>query len=211
MKILVIGSGMMGSALAYDAAHSTGVEKVFLADIDPERAATVATSIGSKVESKKLAINYYDDVVELMKRADVAIGATSYSHNILLTKAAIEAGPHFCDLGGNMDVVDRQIAMNAEAKQADVCILPNCGLAPGLACVVAAGGAKKFSSITSVHIRVGGLPQRPQPPLNYQLVFSAEGLINEYLEPAEVIRNGEVRTVPSMIDLEELEFPPPFG
>ena len=211
MKILVIGSGMMGSALAYDLTHSPGVEKITIADIDLERATRVAKWLGTKTDARQLDNNHVTDVVKLMKTVDAAVGATSYTHNLALTKAAIEARVHFCDLGGNMDVVDRQLSLDADAKRAGVCILPNCGLAPGLACVVAAGGAKKFSDVDALHIRVGGLPQHPQPPLNYQLVFSAEGLINEYLEPAEVIRGGDVKTVPSMIELEALEFPEPFG
>ena len=211
MKTLVIGAGMMGSALAYDLVHSKGVESVTLADIDLERATSVAKSIGGSINAIKLDTGYYDDVVETMQGVDVTAGATSYQHNVLLTKAAIEAGSHFCDLGGNMDVVGQQLALSAQAKEADVCIIPNCGLAPGMACAIAGGAALKFSSVEEIHIRVGGLPQHPQPPLNYQLVFSAQGLINEYLEPAEVIRNGKLHTVPSMIDCEELEFPKPFG
>lgn len=146
-----------------------------------------------------------------MRQANVAIGATSYTQNIQLTNAAIETKIHFCDLGGNMDVVYEQMKQNDRARAANVLILPNCGLAPGMACVIAAGGAKRFSAVEAIHIRVGGLPQNPQPPLNYQLVFSAEGLINEYLEPAEAIRNGEIKHLDSMIDIEELEFSPPFG
>ena len=211
MKVLVIGSGMMGSAMAYDLAHSQGVASVLLADINSELATRIARGIGANVEPRKLDINYFDDVVEVMQQADVAVGATSYNHNVLLSKAAIEAGIHFCDLGGNMEVVDKQLAMDSGAKKANVCILPNCGLAPGMACVIAAGGAKKFSSVDEIHIRVGGLPQHPRPPLNYQLVFSPEGLINEYIEPAEVIRKRDVLRVDSMVDLEELDFPSPFG
>jgi lysine 6-dehydrogenase len=211
MKALVIGSGMMGSAMAYDFAHSPGVEKVFLADIDPERAQRSASAIGDRVEPCELDINRTADVIRLMKRADVCAGATSYTHNAALTESAIRSGVHFCDLGGNMDVVDTQLAFSQQAVDAGVLILPNCGLAPGMACVVAAGGAKKFSRVDRIHIRVGGLPQHPQPPLNYQLVFSAEGLVNEYLEPAEVIREGRMQRVTSMTDLEELHFPPPFG
>jgi lysine 6-dehydrogenase len=211
MKALVIGAGMMGSAMAYDLAHSKNVETVLLADIDGERARDVAQRCGKNVEPRVIDMRNYDDVVDLMRSADVALGATTYSHNYLLTTAAIEAGIHCCDLGGNMDVVDRQLTLDRRAREAGVIVLPNCGLAPGLACVVAAGGAKKFSTVESIHIRVGGLPKHPKPPLNYQLVFSAEGLINEYIEPAEVIRGGELKHVESMIDLEELEFPPPFG
>jgi lysine 6-dehydrogenase len=80
-----------------------------------------------------------------------------------------------------------------------------------MACAIAAGAAKKFDSVDEIHIRVGGLPQNPQPPLNYQLVFSPVGLVNEYLEPAERLHNGELQTVASMLDVEELEFPQPLG
>ncbi len=197
--------------MAYDLAHSDGVERVTVADIDGQRAQSVARSIGPKADATKLDVLDLNSVVALMRTADVAIGATTYTHNIQLTKAAIAARVHFCDLGGNMDVVYAQMAMDGRAKDAGICVLPNCGLAPGMACVIAAGAAGKFSSVDEIHIRVGGLPQEPKPPLNYQLVFSPEGLINEYIEPAEVIRNGKVQTVESMIDIEALEFPRPFG
>jgi lysine 6-dehydrogenase len=210
MKALVIGAGMMGSAMAYDLAQSDGVERVFLADIDGERARAVAASIGLAVEPHALDTRDTAAVAALMRRADVVLGATSYTHNVALTDAAIDACVHFCDLGGNMDVVYEQMRRDARAKAAGVLVLPNCGLAPGMACVVAAGGAARFDAVDEVHIRVGGLPQHPQPPLNYQLVFSAEGLINEYLEPAEVLADGEPRTVPSMTDLERLSFNAPY-
>jgi lysine 6-dehydrogenase len=209
MNALVLGAGMMGSALAYDLAASGA--SVTLADIDGDRARRTASSIGSGVTAAALDINDRHAVGSLMGLADVAVGATSYTHNLLLTRAAIEAGVHFCDLGGNMEVVGSQLALDADARRAGVTIVPNCGLAPGLACVVAAGAARRFSRVDDIRIRVGGLPQRPLPPLNYQLVFSAEGLINEYLEPAEVIRDGKLVVVPSMAELEELDFPAPFG
>jgi lysine 6-dehydrogenase len=211
MNALVIGAGMMGGALAHDLARSRGVERVILADINLERAREVAQRIGGNVDPVELDTRSPDKVVEIMKRASVAVGATSYSHNVGLTEAAIRAGIHFCDLGGNMDVVDRQLALEKPAKAAGVCIIPNCGLAPGLACVIAAQAAGRFTSVDEIHIRVGGLPLHPRPPLNYQLVFSPEGLINEYIEPAEVLRDGKLQSVVSMLDLEEIEFPAPFG
>jgi len=210
MKALVIGAGMMGSAMAYDLSRSPNVEKVYLADIDRKKAAEAAKSAGTNIEPLKLDTGSHDDVIKAMKLADVAIGATSYNHNVQLTKAAIESGTHFCDLGGNMDVVDTQLELDAKAKWANVLIIPNCGLAPGMACAIAGGAAKRFEKVEEIHIRVGGLPQKPVPPLNYQLVFSAEGLINEYLEPAEAIRDGKLQKLDSMTDIEMLSFPNPF-
>ena len=77
--------------------------------------------------------------------------------------------------------------------------------------VLVAHGAKRFDTLEAIHIRVGGLPLDPKPPLDYQLVFAVEGLINEYVEPARVIRDGRITTVPSMTEMEDIEFPPPFG
>jgi lysine 6-dehydrogenase len=73
--------------------------------------------------------------------------------------------------------------------------------------ILAMHGANRFDEVDEIHIRVGGLPQDPQPPLNYQLVFSVEGLINEYVEVARVIRDGRIAEVPSMTEIEALEFP----
>jgi lysine 6-dehydrogenase len=202
---------MMGSAVAYDLAHSPGVEKVILTDIDDDRAHSAARAIGRNVEALRLDASNENEVAGLAESVDVVVGATSYTHNLKLTRAAIRAGAHFCDLGGNMDVVASQLALDGDAKKAGLAIIPNCGLAPGLACILGAGGAARFDSVTSIHLRVGGLPLHPKPPLNYQLVFSAEGLINEYIEPAEAVRNGHVVRVDSMADLEDIEFPKPFG
>jgi len=86
-------------------------------------------------------------------------------------------------------------------------VIPDCGLAPGMVAVLAAHGAEQFEKLEEIHIRVGGLPQTPKPPLDYQLVFSVEGLINEYIEPARVIRDGKIAIVESMTEIESLTFP----
>ncbi|MDQ3755340.1 MAG: saccharopine dehydrogenase, partial [Acidobacteriota bacterium] len=77
--------------------------------------------------------------------------------------------------------------------------------------VLAAHGAARFDELEEIHIRVGGLPQEPKPPLNYQIVFSVEGLINEYVERARVLRGGRIVEVESMTELERLSFPAPYG
>ncbi|MBI4418080.1 MAG: saccharopine dehydrogenase NADP-binding domain-containing protein [Ignavibacteriales bacterium] len=212
MNFLVFGSGLMGSALAYDLAHSSGVKSVTLADTDERRAVEAASRIGSKlVHPERLDVEYYDDVIESLRGHDCAIGAVSYRFNHMLSKACIEAGAHYCDLGGNQEVVDRQRALHAQALERGVTIVPNCGLAPGFANVLAARGAEQFESVEAIHIRVGGLPQHPKPPFNYQLVFSVEGLINEYTGESVVLRDFKKTTVPTLTELESIEFPPPFG
>lgn len=212
MKILVLGAGRMGLGAAYDLAQSVDVEAVTLADIDIERARAVAETIKSeKVAPSQIDVTDSAQVIELMRGHDAAISCVVYHHNLRLARAAIEAKVNFCDLGGNNVVVADELALDEEARASGINIIPDCGLAPGMVSVLVAHGAARFRHLDEIHIRVGGLPQRPKPPLNYQLIFSVEGLINEYVERARVIRNGRIVEVDSLTEVERLEFPEPFG
>ncbi len=208
MKILVLGAGRMGHGAVFDLIHnSPDVERVTVADFDLKKAKAVAEVVGtSRIEACQIDAANYSDTFALMSGHDSVISCVNYWYNASLSKAAIETGANFCDLGGNNYVVDEQLALDADAKAAGINIIPDCGLAPGMVSILAMHGAAKFDSVDEIHIRVGGLPQDPQPPLNYQLVFSVEGLINEYVEVARVIRNGKITEVDSMTEIEELSF-----
>lgn len=212
MKILVLGAGRMGLGAAYDLAHSDGVKAITVADVDTERARAVVSTIGGgKLTPAQVDVADGRQVVELMRGHDAAISCVTYFHNLQLARAGVEARVNFCDLGGNNAVVAAELALDEEARAAGINIIPDCGLAPGMVSVLVAHGAARFEQLDEVHIRVGGLPQQPQPPLNYQLVFSVEGLINEYVERARVVRRGETVEVDSMTEIERLDFPAPFG
>ncbi len=198
----------MGLGAAFDLAHnSPGVESVTVADFDLEKARAVAETVRSgKVRAVRADASDYARMLELMRSHQAAISCVNYWYNVDLSRAAIDTGCHFCDLGGNNYVVDDQLALDARAGEAGVSIIPDCGLAPGMVSVLAMHGARRFDEISEIHIRVGGLPQNPRPPLNYQLVFSVEGLINEYIEVARVIRAGKIKEVESMTEIEQLSF-----
>ena len=198
----------MGYGAAFDLVHnSPDVKAVTVADFDPSKAKDVASKVGTdRIVARGVDAGAYDDVVELMRGHDSVISCVNYWYNESLSKAAIETKANFCDLGGNNYVVDSQLALDAEAKAAGINIIPDCGLAPGMVSILAMHGAAKFDEIQEIHIRVGGLPQDPKPPLNYQLVFSVEGLINEYIEVARVIRDGKISEVESMTEIEDLSF-----
>ena len=208
MKILVLGAGRMGHGAVYDLVHnSPDVQNVTVADFHLDKANAVVSAVGtSKVDARQIDTSDYAASLELMRGHDSVISCVNYWFNESLSRAAIEARANFCDLGGNNYVVDEQLSMDADAKAAGINIIPDCGLAPGMVSILAMHGAKRFDEIEEIHIRVGGLPQDPQPPLNYQLVFSVEGLINEYIEVARVIRDGKVTEVGSMTEVEPLEF-----
>ena len=208
MKILVLGAGRMGHGAAYDLVHnSPEVREVTVADFDPTKAEAVASGVGTdRISPRQADASDYSAMVELFRGHDSVISCVNYWYNESLSRAAIETKANFCDLGGNNYVVDSQLALDEEAKAAGINIIPDCGLAPGMVSILAMHGAARFDRLDEIHIRVGGLPQHPQPPLDYQLVFSVEGLINEYVEVARVIRDGEIKEVPSMTELESLSF-----
>ncbi len=213
MKIIVLGAGRQGEALAHDLANSRGVEQVTLVDLNGARAAALAKALQqgkNSVVGRQADLSDESALASLFEGHDVAIGAASYALNEGLTRAAIAAGCHFVDLGGNIHVVAAQFAMSEQAKAAGVAIVPDAGLAPGLAGILAMHGVRQLDRTDHVTLRVGGLPLHPEPPLNYALVFSPTGLINEYVEPAEVLRGGEVMQIPSLAEVEQLAFAPPF-
>ncbi len=198
----------MGFGAAYDLVHnSSGVEGVTVADFDLKKAETVAENVGtSRIDAHHIDVANHSDVAGLMQGHDAAISCVNYWYNESLSRAAIETKTNFCDLGGNNYVVDSQLAMHDAAVEAGINIIPDCGLAPGMVSILAMHGAAKFDQLDEIHIRVGGLPQKPEPPLDYQLVFSVDGLINEYVEVARVIRDGKISEVESMTELESLSF-----
>ena len=200
---LVLGAGMMGRAIAFDIVHSRGKDSLTVIDANPKACRSLKDWLDIDVQ------NLGSDSPELeplIKDAGSVICALPYGFNLQFMKKSITAGAHFCDLGGNDDVVRGQLALDQEAKDAAVLCLPDCGLAPGMANVLGAHLANQFDKVDELTIRVGGLPQNPKPPLNYQLVFSVGGLINEYKEKCKVLRDGGISYVDPMGEVEELEF-----
>ncbi len=213
MKYLLFGAGLQGTAIAWDLLHhATDTTELVVLDGNSEALERLAgfldderlRTIQGDVKDEKL-------IGPLLAKAQVAISAVNYWYNDFLAEAAVKGRAHFLDLGGNNDVVAREFALSDQAAAADVAIIPDCGLAPGLAGIIGHHLALGLDRCENLRLRVGGLPADPQPPLNYKIVFSVQGLINEYIEPAVVIREGKIKTVPSLTELETLHFPAPFG
>ena len=211
MKVLVLGSGQMGKGAAYDLAKQDSVEQIVLADIDLKCAEALAKEVGEKSVARKVDAKNRTDLVKVFSEVDSVISAISYTVNVLHTEVAIETGTHLCDLGGNKFNVEKQLKMNDQAKDAGVTVVPDCGLAPGMVSVLAREGIEYLDRVESVKIRVGGLQQEPRPPLNYSLIFAVEGLINEYIEPCEALRDGKITIEDPLVGFEEITFPEPFG
>ncbi|MEA1980774.1 MAG: saccharopine dehydrogenase C-terminal domain-containing protein [candidate division Zixibacteria bacterium] len=207
MKIAVIGAGLMGRAAVADLGNNSEITKVGVFDIDKKLASDIAERYGSgKAVASFFDASDTDAAEKILSEYDAAVSCVTYKYNPGLTNACINAKCHMVDLGGNNDVVNTQLEMNDEAEKAGVLIIPDCGLAPGMVSILTMDGYSKFDSVNSIKIRVGGLPQSPRKPLNYMMVFSAEGLINEYWEPCVILKGGKKTNVNPMTEIEELKF-----
>ena len=208
MKLLVIGSGMMGSAAAYDMARQGQVDSVTLADSNLKLAKDVAARVNRITNDKKVRAVALDaakekDAARLMKGHDGALSAVPYFLNLGLAKAAITAGCHFADLGGNNTVVRQELALANQAEKRGIGIAPDCGLSPGMASILGGELVRRLDGrADALKLYVGGLPEKPMPPFHYQLVFSVEGLINEYVEPARILRKGKLITIDPLTEPE---------
>ncbi|MBK7578604.1 MAG: saccharopine dehydrogenase NADP-binding domain-containing protein [Myxococcales bacterium] len=222
MRAMVLGAGRMGRAAAWDLARQPGVEVVRLVDRDADALAVAEHEVSkllretspeatTKIDAQRYDLSETSGLVRLLDGFDVMLSSSDYRYNEVLTRAAIDAKCHMCDLGGNLFVVERQLQMCEDAERRGVTIVPDCGLAPGMACLFAAFGVERMDVAESVKIRVGGLPAHPKPPLNYKLLFAVRGLTNEYLEPAEALRDGKIVRIPSLTEVETVEFPYPYG
>jgi lysine 6-dehydrogenase len=209
MHILVLGGGAQGSACALDLARTEDVTHVVLADADVSRPRPfLAPYLGSKIALAQVDARDAARVRTLMADADGVACALPYYFNVDMARLAIEAGAHFCDLGGNTEIVEEQMALTEWAVLAGVSVVPDCGLAPGMVNVLAQGGIDAMDETRSVRMLVGGLPQEPEPPLNYQVVYSMEGVLDYYSTPVLVLEGGELVEREALTGVETVDFAP---
>lgn len=215
---VVLGAGRQGQAIAYDLALNCEAAEVILADCDAEAASKAVRRLSQilpgaapRLAARAVNVERPDEVLAVIRGADVVISAVPYRYNVRLTDAALSVGASFCDLGGNTAVVREQLERHPLAVRAGVSVVPDCGLAPGLGNHLAAHGVNRLDDPHDVHVRCGGLPEQPVGPLGYKLLFNFQGLINEYSGHGEFLRNGQLTHIPALSELETIEFDPPVG
>jgi lysine 6-dehydrogenase len=212
MRMLVLGSGLQGSACAYDLLQDNEVDEVRLGDIHVGRLPEfLAPYSGPRLIPTPLDVRDHAAVLGAMRECDAVMSAIPYYFNFDMARLAVDAGVHFCDLGGNTEIVFKQKELDAEARKKNITVVPDCGLAPGMVNILAEHGIEQLDSVDSVKIFVGGLPQHPEPPLNYMLVYSLEGALDYYTTLSWVLRDGKRTQVKALSEREPVEFESPLG
>lgn len=231
MRILVLGAGLQGSACAFDLLNDASVQRVTLADVrlttlpaflqpfvatDASDRAAGGTAGGTAAGNARLVpitldVRDADAVRAAYADCDAVCSAIPYYFNYPLAELAVEAGVHFCDLGGNTEIVRQQKTLDAAAKARGVSVVADTGLAPGMVNVIAQHGIDQFEQVESVKLFVGGLPQHPEPPLNYQIAYSIEGMVDYYTSESLVVRDGKPTGVKALSEIEPVHFDAPLG
>jgi lysine 6-dehydrogenase len=185
-RYAIVGSGRQGTAAAYDLARFGKADRLLMTDVDLNATQAASSRFGF-------------------------VSATPYFTNLGLTRAAIATGTGMTDLGGNSDIVFSQLALSEEAASAGATVVPDCGQVPGMGTSLIQYAMEQLDEPRDIFMWDGGLPINPQPPWNYALTFSIEGLSNEYYGACHYIRDGKMVSVPALEEFETLDFPEPIG
>ena len=212
MRFLVLGGGTQGTAAAFDLLNDDAVTEVVVADLAVGRVhPCLRPHVGPRLQLVEADASHAPAVASLMDGKTGVLCALPYYFNLPMARLAVEAGVHFTDLGGNTAIVEGQRGLETRARERGISVVPDTGLAPGMVNILAQAGIDALETVDAVRLWVGGLPQQPKPPLNYQVVYSLEGMLDYYVTPATILRHGRPTRVPALSGLETLDFPAPVG
>ncbi len=202
MKVLVVGCGKVGSEIARDLARESEVDSVIAADASIENLRRLKGS--EKITTRRLDISQRKIVQREMRRADIVCGALPGRLGFQVMVQAAEAGRDLVDISYTPE---NPFKLQRKARDEEIVLVPQCGVAPGFTNMCVGDAYRRLGQISRVRIFVGGLPQRPVPPLNYRIVFSLDDVVNEYARPVTVIENGHRKLVEPLSGRGLLNFP----
>jgi saccharopine dehydrogenase-like NADP-dependent oxidoreductase len=199
-RTLLLGTGRIGEAIT-SFLVGTGEYELTVGDVSEAAIARVAKRLPVKtavVDARKP-----EQLDRALEGMDSVVCALRFDLSVPVAEAAARAGASFFDLTEDVASTRRVRELAASARDGQV-FMPQCGLAPGFVNVVAGSLASRFDRLHRLDLRVGALPQYPANDLQYNITWSLEGLINEYINPCEAIRAGRRCEVEGMEGLEEL-------
>ena len=197
-NVIVLGAGMVGSAMAIDMAKN---HNVTLTDLNKSALDNV------KFKHNSLTIQQLDvtNKVELqstIKQYDLVICAVPGFLGFKTLRAIIEA---------EMDVIDisffpeNSLELDALAKEKNITAIVDCGVAPGMDNFIL-GHYNEKMKLTDFECLVGGLPKEKKWPFCYKAPFSPIDVIEEYTRPARYVEHGEEVVREPLTDCDYVEF-----
>ncbi|MCD6582913.1 MAG: saccharopine dehydrogenase NADP-binding domain-containing protein [Desulfuromusa sp.] len=198
MKVLLLGMGMQGKAVAHDLEKSSLITEILVLDNDLDSVNRYITEKGFKKTTAK-TLNAEDEG-ELQKSvsqsgADLVIMMLPVNFGLCVARAALDAGIHFVSSGyaGDMTLMDQ------EAKEKGVIMLPEMGLDPGIDLMLGKIAVNMLDQVQGLYSYGGGVPEpslKDANPLGYKISWSFEGVLKAYARDAVLIKDGVTLDIP---------------
>ncbi|MBN1661529.1 MAG: saccharopine dehydrogenase NADP-binding domain-containing protein [Anaerolineae bacterium] len=209
MRILVLGSGLMGPAAAYNAMGDPDVSQVTLCDASRPQLEAAMGKLeqmpgGEKVKAVVLDLADGPAAGRLLAGFDAVVAALPKPAIPLGIRAAAEAGAPLVDLSWPADAELPGLRQRVDA--AGSLVVLGCGVEPGLTEIMARYLAEKLDRVDELHIQCGGIPAEPVPPLGYKIVFGGRQLPLREAD-ARYVEAGELKAVPRYSGVETVFFP----
>ena len=200
-KIVVLGGGMVGSAMAIDLARTGGLD-VTVADSRPEILDRLKTDHG--LATIRADLSTAEAIARAVAPFDLVAGALSSGLGLRTLRAVIEAGKPYCDISF---MAEDAWQLDELAKKHGVCAVVDCGVAPGVSNLLVGHAASQLDTCERVEILVGGLPVIRRWPFQYKAAFAPHDAIEEYTRPARIVENGRLVLREALSEPELLDFP----
>jgi len=205
MKALILGCGNIGSVATEDLAKTVPSLEIVVTDKNDKRAKHVVERIGTNnVSWIQTDVRKYEELVETLKGFDFTMGFLPGNLGYRVAEACIEAGKDLVDVSY---MAQDPLRLHQAALKARVAFIPDCGLAPGISNILVGHAVTRLEEVEAIHIMVGGLPEKPVPPLGYTITWSPESLIDEYTRKSNIVRKGKEIEVKALSGLEEITHP----
>lgn len=202
-KVMVLGNGLVGSVMALDLAADDNYE-VTVCDFNKERLKSTAEKSNGRIITKyDVDFASPQSITDSVKGQDLVIGAVPGSLGFQMLGAVIRAGVNISDISFMGEDYRKWDAM---AKEFGVTSFEDVGVAPGSSSILIGYACNMLDKVEDVTYYVTGLPTEPKEPYNYKLVFSPDDLIEEYVRPARMKKNGEIIEIPALSGCKMMEF-----
>jgi saccharopine dehydrogenase-like NADP-dependent oxidoreductase len=197
MKIVVLGAGMVGKAIAIDLSARHQVTAV---DLDNKSLDYLSTNYD--IEAQLANLSEKKVIETLIDPFDLVVSAVPGFMGFETLRRVIESGKDVVDISF---MPEDFLELDGLAKSKGVTAIADCGVAPGIPNLVM-GRYNEEMAIEDFEYFVGGLPFEKNYPFYYKAPFSPIDVIEEYTRPARLVVNGKVVEKPAMSDIEMLTF-----
>ncbi|MFV1949407.1 MAG: saccharopine dehydrogenase C-terminal domain-containing protein [Anaerolineales bacterium] len=201
MKIVVLGAGLVGSAIIQDLAEDKQYE---ILAVDLNKGSLDRISGFNGVSTRQTDLSDDKVISNLVSDGDLVINAVPGYLGFQTLKQIIQAGKNVVDISF---FGEDAFKLDELARKKGVTAIVDCGVAPGLCNIIAGYVTEKMDQVDSYLCYVGGLPEIREWPYEYKVVFSPTDVLEEYTRPARFVENGKEVIYPALSEVELLDFP----